>query len=92
MASKFKHSTARTPFYLKSSASSCEPQHEWYIGCNYSEETERGFEVTVKIAFLPRCSAPKLERAGSSVTVVVSTEAAHRSMEKPPGQSKLIMM
>jgi len=33
-----------TPFYLKSSASSCQPQHEWDIGCNYSEETEAGFE------------------------------------------------
>jgi len=63
-----------TPFYLKSSASSCEPQHERYIGCNYSEETERGLSDREDRLFAALFRA-KLE-PGSSVTVVVSTEAA----------------
>jgi len=63
-----------TPFYLKSSVSSCQPQHEWYIGCNYSEETERGLSDREDRLFAALFRA-KLE-PGSSVTVVVSTEAA----------------
>jgi predicted glycogen debranching enzyme len=63
-----------TPFYLKSSASSCEPQHEWYIGYYYSEEAERGLSDREDHLFAALFRA-KLE-PGSSVTVVVSTEAA----------------
>ncbi len=63
-----------TPFYLKSSASACEPRHEWYIGSYYPEETERGLSDREDRLFAALFRA-KLE-TGSSVTVVVSTEAA----------------
>jgi predicted glycogen debranching enzyme len=63
-----------TPFYLKSSASTCEPRHEWYLGCYYSEETERGLSDREDSLFAALLRA-KLE-PGSSVTIVVSTEAA----------------
>jgi predicted glycogen debranching enzyme len=63
-----------TPFYLKSSASACEPRHEWYLGCYYPEETARGLNDREDHLFAALFRA-KLE-LGSSVTVVVSTEAA----------------
>ncbi len=63
-----------TPFYLTSSASACEPRHEWYIGSYYPEETERGLSDREDRLFAALFRA-KLE-TGSSVTVVVSTEAA----------------
>jgi predicted glycogen debranching enzyme len=63
-----------TPFYMKSSASTCEPRHEWYLGCYYSEETERGLNDREDRLFAALFRA-KLE-TGSSVTVVMSTEAA----------------
>jgi predicted glycogen debranching enzyme len=63
-----------TPFYLKSSASACEPRHEWYLGCYYAEETARGLNDREDHLFAALFRA-KLE-LGSSVTVVVSTEAA----------------
>jgi predicted glycogen debranching enzyme len=62
------------PFYLKSSAATCEPRHEWYIGCYYGEETERGLSDREDHLFVALLQA-KLE-PGSSVTIVVSTEAA----------------
>jgi predicted glycogen debranching enzyme len=62
------------PFYLKSSAATCEPRHEWYIGCYYAEETERGLSDREDHLFVALLQA-KLE-PGSSVTIVVSTEAA----------------
>jgi predicted glycogen debranching enzyme len=63
-----------TPFYLRSSASTCEPRHEWYLGCYYSEETERGLSDREDRLFAALFHA-KLE-PGSSVTLVVSTEEA----------------
>jgi predicted glycogen debranching enzyme len=63
-----------TPFYMKSSASTCEPRHEWYLGCYYPEETERGLNDREDRLFAALFRA-KLE-PGSSVTVVVSTEKA----------------
>lgn len=61
-----------TPFYLRSSAATCEPRHEWYLGCHYSEETERGLDDREDRLFAALFHA-KLE-PGSSVTLVVSTE------------------
>ena len=61
-------------FCLKSSASTCEPRHEWYLGGYYSEETQRGLDDREDRLFAALFRA-KLE-PGSSVSVVVSTEAA----------------
>ncbi|HEV1992788.1 MAG TPA: amylo-alpha-1,6-glucosidase, partial [Candidatus Acidoferrum sp.] len=63
-----------TPFYLKSSAAAREPRHEWYLGCYFAEETERGLSDREDRLFAALFRA-RLE-AGSSVTLVVSTEAA----------------
>jgi len=63
-----------TPFYLKSIASTCEPRHDWYLGCYFSEETERGLNDREDRLFAALFRA-KLE-PGSSMTLVVSTEAA----------------
>jgi predicted glycogen debranching enzyme len=63
-----------TPFYLKNSASTCEPRHQWYLGCYFAEETERGLSDREDRLFAALFRA-KLE-AGSSVTLVMSTEAA----------------
>jgi len=61
------------PFYLKSSSATCEPRHEWYLGCYFPEETERGLSDREDRLFAALFRA-KLE-AGSSVTLVASTEA-----------------
>jgi predicted glycogen debranching enzyme len=61
------------PFYLKSSAATCEPRHEWYLGCYFGEETERGLENREDHLFAALFRA-KLE-VGSSVTIVATTEA-----------------
>jgi len=63
-----------TPFYLKSSAASCEPRHEWYRGCYYAEETARGLDDREDHLFAAMFRA-KLE-VGSSATFVVTSEAA----------------
>ncbi len=62
------------PFYLKSSAATCEPRHEWYLGCYFAEETERGLSDREDRLFGALFRA-KLE-AGSSITLVASTAAA----------------
>jgi predicted glycogen debranching enzyme len=62
-----------TPFYLKSSESTCEPRHDWYFGCFFGEETERGLEDREDHLFAALFRA-KLE-PGSSVTFVATTEA-----------------
>ena len=62
------------PLYLKSSAATCEPRHEWYLGCYFAEETERGLSDLEDRLFAALFRA-KLE-VGSSFTLVVSTEAA----------------
>ena len=61
-----------TPFYLKSSASTCEPRHEWYHGCYFPEETARGLDDQEDHLFAALFRA-KLE-PGASVTFVASTE------------------
>jgi predicted glycogen debranching enzyme len=63
-----------TPFYLKSSTASCEPRHEWYLGCYFPEETERGLDDREDRLFAALFRT-KLE-VGSSATFVLTTEAA----------------
>ena len=62
-----------TPFYLKSSAASCEPRHEWYLGGYFAEETERGLEDCEDRLFAALFRA-RLE-VGSSVTLIATTES-----------------
>jgi predicted glycogen debranching enzyme len=63
-----------TPFYLKSSAATCEPRHEWYLGGFLGEETARGLSDREDRLFAALFRA-RLE-AGSNVMLVVTTEAA----------------
>lgn len=60
------------PFYLRSSAATCEPGHEWYHGCYYAEETSRGLDDHEDHLFSALFHA-KLE-PGASITFVASTE------------------
>src|SRR5260221_11487304 len=62
------------PFYLKCSAATCEPRHEWYSGCNYSEETARGLSDREDRLFAVLFRT-RLEVA-ASVTFVATTEMA----------------
>ncbi len=62
-----------TPFYLKSSASNYELRHEWYLGCYFAEETERGLEDSEDLLFAALFRT-KLQ-VGSSVTLVATTES-----------------
>jgi len=62
------------PFYLKCSTGTCEPRHEWHLGCFYGAETERGLEDREDRLFAAMFHAT-LE-AGSSVTLVTSTNPA----------------
>ena len=62
------------PFYLKSSSSICELRHDWYLGCYLGEETERGLDDREDRLFAALFRA-KLD-PGSSVTLVLTTEAA----------------
>jgi len=62
------------PFYLKSSSSTCEPRHDWYLGCYLGEETERGLDDREDRLFAALFRA-KLD-PGSRVTLVLTTEAA----------------
>ena len=61
------------PFYLKSSAATCEPRHEWFLGCFLGEETARGLNDREDRLFAALFRA-KLE-IGSSVVFVATTEA-----------------
>jgi len=62
-----------TPFYLKSSLATCEPRHEWYLGCFLGEETARGLSDREDRLFAALFRA-RLE-IGSSVVFVATTEA-----------------
>src|SRR6266446_3380318 len=62
-----------TPFYLNSVSGTCEPRHEWYLGCYFGEETARGLEDREDRLFAALCRA-KLQ-VGASVTLVATTEA-----------------
>jgi len=64
---------AAAPFYLKSTAASCEPRHDWYHGCYLAEETARGLDDQEDHLFAARFRA-RLE-VGASITFVASTEA-----------------
>jgi predicted glycogen debranching enzyme len=61
------------PFHLKSSAATCEPRHEWFLGCFLGEETARGLNDREDRLFAALFRA-KLE-IGSSVVFVATTEA-----------------
>jgi predicted glycogen debranching enzyme len=61
-----------TPFYLKSSAATCEPRHEWYLGCFLGEETARGLSDREDRLFAALFRT-RLE-IGSSVVLVATTE------------------
>src|SRR6266550_3649434 len=63
-----------TPFYLKSSAATCEPRHEWHLGCFLGEETARGLSDREDRLFAALFRA-RLE-IGSSVVLVATTEAS----------------
>ena len=60
------------PFYLKSSAATCEPRHEWYLGCFLGEETARGLSDREDRLFAALFRT-KLQ-IGSSVVFVATTE------------------
>jgi predicted glycogen debranching enzyme len=62
-----------TPFYLRSSAATCEPRHEWYLGCFLGEETARGLSDREDRLFAALFRA-KLQ-IGSSVVFVATMEA-----------------
>jgi len=62
------------PFYLKSSTAACQPRHDWYLDCFLGEETARGLDDREDRLFAALFRA-KLE-AGSSITLVATTEAA----------------
>jgi len=61
------------PFYLRSSAATCEPRHEWFLDCFLGEETARGLNDREDRLFAALFLA-KLE-IGSSVVFVATTEA-----------------
>jgi predicted glycogen debranching enzyme len=62
------------PFYLKCTAGTCEPRHEWYLDCYYAAETERGLGDREDRLFAA-VFRPRLE-VGSSVTFLATTQAA----------------
>jgi predicted glycogen debranching enzyme len=62
-----------TPFYLKSTQASCEPQHVWYRDCYLPMETERGLNDREDILFAALFNA-KL-KPSESLTIVATTEA-----------------
>ena len=62
-----------TPFYLKSLAATCEPRHEWYLGCYLAEEAARGLDDREDRLFAALFRA-RLE-VGATVTFVATTEA-----------------
>jgi predicted glycogen debranching enzyme len=62
-----------TPFYLKSLAATCEPRHEWYLGCYLAEEAARGLDDREDRLFAALFRA-RLE-VGATVMFVATTEA-----------------
>jgi predicted glycogen debranching enzyme len=63
---------AAVPFYVKSSAGSCERRHEWYLGCYFARETERGLDDR-EDHLLAALFRARLE-VGKSVLFVLSTQ------------------
>jgi predicted glycogen debranching enzyme len=64
------------PFFLKSAQASCEAHHEWYRDCLLPRETERGLDDRENHLFAALFRANL--RAGESLTIVATTEAATR--------------
>ena len=62
-----------TPFYLKSTQASCEPQHEWYRDCLLRRETERGLDDREDRLFAALFRA--MLDPGETLAIVVTTEA-----------------
>jgi predicted glycogen debranching enzyme len=62
-----------TPFYLKSATASCEPRHDWCIGCLFGEETARGLDD--REDHLSAALFRTKLQAGATVTFVATTEA-----------------
>jgi predicted glycogen debranching enzyme len=62
-----------TPFYLRSADAVCEQRNEWYFGCFFPREKERGLDNNEDILSAALFHA-KLE-VGASVTLVASTNA-----------------
>jgi predicted glycogen debranching enzyme len=60
------------PFYLRSADAVCEQRNEWYIGCFFPREQERGLDNNEDILSAALFHA-KVE-AGASVTLVASTK------------------
>jgi predicted glycogen debranching enzyme len=60
--------------FVKCNAATCEPRHEWYLGCYFGEETERGLSDREDRLFAALFRT-RIE-VGSSVTFVATTEAA----------------
>jgi len=62
-----------TPFYLKSSHASCDPQHVWYRDCFLPMERERGLDDHEDHLFAAVFRA--LLNEGESLVIVATTEA-----------------
>jgi predicted glycogen debranching enzyme len=60
------------PFYLRSAEASAELHHEWYRACYFSQERARGLDDNEDHLFAANFHAALT--AGSSVSIVVSTE------------------
>jgi predicted glycogen debranching enzyme len=61
-----------TPFYLKCAGAACEPRHEWYRGCFWPVEKERGLDDN-EDHLLAAVFHTKLA-VGASLTFTASTE------------------
>jgi predicted glycogen debranching enzyme len=61
-----------TPFYLKCAGAACEPRHEWYRGCFWPVEKERGLDDH-EDHLLAAVFQTKLA-VGASLTFIASTE------------------
>jgi predicted glycogen debranching enzyme len=62
-----------TPFYLKCAGATCEPRHEWYRGCFWPVEKERGLDDQEDHLFA--AVFHKKLTVGTSVTFAATTEA-----------------
>ena len=61
-----------TPFYLRSAGASCEPRHDWCLGCFFPREQERGLDNGEDLLSAALFHT-RLE-LGASVTLVASTK------------------
>jgi len=61
-----------TPFYLRSAGASCEPRHDWCLGCFFPREQERGLDSGEDLLSAALFHT-RLE-LGASVALVASTK------------------